>query len=250
MAMMTQRLAGKITRCTVAVCAFLVFIIANLSLVRAQSATEDWEKAAGGKMSFEVASLKPNDSGPNVWSSSNSVFGLGDKQLANGVLRATNVPLITYIAFAYKLDPTGTRGVAMQLPEWTRHPFYDIEAELPGNNFTNDQVRLMMQSLLADRFKLAVHFDTKDGPAYPLVLAKAGKLGSEMRAYPDGFPCTEVFPSGRARSRIAAPIVPTIDDGRLPASCGQIRPLPPTAPGIMREAGRSLSMDRSLRGSA
>jgi len=236
-----MRIASVIAAC-VAICGAFVAV----TLTRAQSSnTLAWEKAAGGKISFEVASVKPNDSGPTVWASSSSVFGLEDNQPSNGVLRATNVPLITYIAFAYKLDVIELKAVSAQLPQWTRHPLYDIEAQAPSSNFTKDQVRLMMQSLLAERFKLAVHFETKDGPAYALVLSKPGKLGSQLQSYPDGFPCSAALPFGGGLAGLR-PAVPTVDDGRLPASCGKVQPLPPIEAGMMHEAGRNLSMDTLL----
>ena len=105
----------------------------------------------------------------------------------------------------------------------------------------------MMQSLLADRFKLAVHFETKEGPAYALILDKAGKLGPQMRAYPDGFPCSAPQPVGGPVARSAdgaAPTAPTVDDGQLPASCGYMGVLGVRdSEGNMRQAGRNLSVD-------
>jgi uncharacterized protein (TIGR03435 family) len=151
------------------------------------------------------------------------------------------VPLAVYVAFAYKLDNTQMRAVLAQMPNWTRQTFFDIEARPAGTDLTRDQVRLMMQSLLADRFKLAVHFETRDGPAFALVLAKTGKLGSQMRNYPDGFRCSDA-PMGVGRGGPAA-VVPTVDGGRFPASCGQISGMTPTAPGLLRQGGRDVSME-------
>jgi bla regulator protein blaR1 len=242
-----QRLRAKINCTVAAVCAFLAFSIANLSLVRAQSATDDWEKAAGGKMSFEVASIKQGlPLGPGTPIFSNFVLGDGDMRPPSGVLGATNVPVVVYIAFAYKLNQNGTRAMASQLPTWARQTGFDIEARPEGSNLTRDQVRLMMQSLLAERFKLAVHFETKEGPVYALVLAKDGKVGSQMRPYPDGFPCSEEAPAGAEAGRGGggpAAIVPTVDDGRFPASCGRIIPMTASGPGVLRLGGRNISME-------
>jgi uncharacterized protein (TIGR03435 family) len=71
-------------------------------------------------------------------------------------------------------------------------------------------MRLMVQSLLTDRFKLVVHFESKQGPAYALVLAKTGKTGPQLLPHSDaGAPCGAFSLSPRA----------TLDNG-LPASCG------------------------------
>jgi uncharacterized protein (TIGR03435 family) len=53
-------------------------------------------------------------------------------------------------------------------------------------------MRLMMQSLLADRFKLAVHFETRVGPALAMMLAKAGKTGPQLRPHSEGVPCDAI----------------------------------------------------------
>jgi uncharacterized protein (TIGR03435 family) len=50
-------------------------------------------------------------------------------------------------------------------------------------------MRLMMQSPLAERFKLAVHFETNDGPVLALTLVKPGQTGPKLRAHAEGPPC-------------------------------------------------------------
>jgi uncharacterized protein (TIGR03435 family) len=50
-------------------------------------------------------------------------------------------------------------------------------------------MRLMMQSLLADRFKLAVHFETREVPVLALTLDKPGKLGPKLRPHSEGPAC-------------------------------------------------------------
>jgi hypothetical protein len=62
-------------------------------------------------------------------------------------------------------------------------------------------MRLMMQSLLADRFKLAVHVESRQLPVYVLVLDKPGKLGPQLKPHPDDVPCPPTpspHPSGPA----------------------------------------------------
>lgn len=53
--------------------------------------------------------------------------------------------------------------------------YFDIAARAPGDAApTRDDVRKMLQTLLADRFKLSVHHETKDTPVYALVTSKGG----------------------------------------------------------------------------
>ena len=63
-----------------------------------------------------------------------------------------------------------------------------IQAKAEGNP-TKDQMRLMMQSLLADRFKLAVHFETHDLPVLALQLKRAGEIGPRLRPHSEGPSC-------------------------------------------------------------
>lgn len=58
-------------------------------------------------------------------------------------------------------------------------------------------MRLMVQSLLGDPFKLAIHFEAKDTPVLIATLAKPGKFGPQLLLYSDGPPCDVVKPCPR-----------------------------------------------------
>jgi uncharacterized protein (TIGR03435 family) len=64
----------------------------------------------------------------------------------------------TYIEFAYKLNPDQGRLMRASLPKWATTDAFEIHARSENQNPTKDQMRLMVQSLLADRFKLTFHF--------------------------------------------------------------------------------------------
>lgn len=51
-------------------------------------------------------------------------------------------------------------------------------------------MELMMQSLLEDRFKLAMHSEAKEGAVYALEMVKSGKLGSQLRPHPEDPSCS------------------------------------------------------------
>ncbi len=176
---------------------------------------------------FDVASVKPSPaSGP---SNSNFPLGPGNAYTPNGgYFSATGFPLITYIAFAYKV--MGEQSLE-QLPGWARTDRFDIQARVQGNP-TKDQMRLMMRSLLAERFKLAIHDDTRQVSVAALVLVKASKLGSQLRAHPADSPCPTDAPPAAVSS-----------DPRYPLLCGGLLPMQPSAPGRIRLAGRNVTID-------
>ena len=64
-----------------------------------------------------------------------------------------------------------------------------IEARAQGNP-TKDQMRLMMQSLLADRFRLITHIEKQTKPVFHLVMAKAGKTGPQLQAHSENESCS------------------------------------------------------------
>jgi bla regulator protein blaR1 len=171
----------------------------NAQSVQAQSAdASDWQAAAGGNKSFDVASVKPGST-----LGRRSIFPLdeGNAYVPGGRLSAS-FPLWFYIRFAYKIaagDQERADAVA-PLPEWVDRDLFVIEARAEGGP-TKDQMRLMMQSLLADRFKLRVHFETKEIPVFALTLVKPGTLGRKLLPHEQGPPCPDAFtPSSVAPS--------------------------------------------------
>jgi uncharacterized protein (TIGR03435 family) len=84
-------------------------------------------------------------------------------------------------------------------PDWTDSLRFDIAAKAE-NGFKPGEVLTMVQSLLADRFRLVIHKDTKELPVYKLVLSrKDGKLGPQFKAAIDGScePLNESSPAPR-----------------------------------------------------
>jgi bla regulator protein blaR1 len=151
----------------------------------------DWQKEAGGKQSFEVASVR--QSLPDSHRRDNIDLGPMNSFSLPGGLFSTNVSLDNYIIFAYKIaDGSQYQSLSAQLPKWAKSPAkFDVEARAAGHP-TKDQLRLMMQALLQDRFKLAIHTETKQLPVYSLVLDTRGKPGPQLRAHPASLPCPEI----------------------------------------------------------
>jgi uncharacterized protein (TIGR03435 family) len=111
--------------------------------------------------SFEAASIKPTRSpdGP-----SSTRFTAGQMNMENVAIRK-----MTLMAYGIPDD----RVYALIGPSWLGEERFDIVARYPGGT-PQDQVRLMLQHLLAERFKLALHRETRQLPEYALVLAKSG----------------------------------------------------------------------------
>ena len=179
---------------------------------------------------FEVASVKPNRS--NEPPTSNFPLGPGDVYIRNGGLfNATGFPLVNYILFAYKVIGNQAQYLMPQLPDWAKTDRFDIQARAAGDP-GKDQMRLMMQSLLADRFQLAIRYESREVPVFAFTLAKAGETGPQLRPHAADSSCPTEQPS------LATPAVVK----GTPAFCNGIYPLAPSAPGRFRFGGRNVTI--------
>jgi uncharacterized protein (TIGR03435 family) len=77
---------------------------------------------------------------------------------------------------AYQLPESQFLG----LPDWADSDRFDIQAKAAANP-GSDQTGQMWQSLLADRFKLTMHHETRQLPFYELAMVTPGRLGPELR---------------------------------------------------------------------
>jgi bla regulator protein blaR1 len=179
------------------VCRFtLIFLLVCESLIagsiqgKAQSPNPSGQApVADRKIEFEVASVRPSAPDTPLMGSQ---FLLGvDGQAPQGNLFSTNAPLPQYIMFAYHIaDISQYKAVNAQLPQWAQTDNFDIEARSPEKS-TIDQLRLMMQALLKERFGLLVHVEHQQLQGYALVLDKPGVLGPQLRPHPSDAPCLD-----------------------------------------------------------
>ena len=139
--------------------------------------------------------------------------------------------------FAYKM--TANQAQSMKLPDWVRTERYDIVAKTDNHEATKDEMRLMMRSLLTERFKLAVHREIQQVPVYALVLAKPGTLGPKLVAHPASEPCDSTPPKPAENAK-APPALTTA--GGFPLMCGGIMGLPRSAPGVIALGARNVAM--------
>jgi uncharacterized protein (TIGR03435 family) len=121
-----------------------------------------WAFGQTARPAFEAASIKPSIAGPG---SSSGIF------TKKGSIDARNVTLKRCIRGAYDTQESQIVGG----PKWAGEDHYEIYAKAAGPA-GDHELMAMLQSLLADRFKLAFHRETRQLPGYALVVGKAGLL--------------------------------------------------------------------------
>jgi uncharacterized protein (TIGR03435 family) len=177
---------------------------------------------------FEVAAVKPNNSGQTA---------AQIEEPPGGRYIATNASLRILILRAYGIQDNQLAGA----PDWTRTERFDINAKLaeeppavpPGQLGAR---RFALRSLLAERFKLLVHPETRQVPMYALVMAR-----------PDGKPGPMLTPaSGACSPENAEARIAAAQGGKPPSGiCGSR-----FTSGRIQIGGRALSeLARGLSGS-
>lgn len=113
---------------------------------------------------FEVASVRAHV----LTNRSQMTITGGPGTNAVGQFSAIATPLWTFVVLAYHISSNEIEG-----PEWLRSARYDIVAKVPRGT-TRKDFWLMLQRLLADRFKLTTHRVLKERPVYKLIVSKSG----------------------------------------------------------------------------
>lgn len=133
------------------IAARLVFLFSTMAFAQAPS--------------FEVATvrLSPPPSG--------NLININLGRFADNKLTFSNASLGDCIKFAYAI----VSDAQLVAPDWVKSqdPHYDIVAQVPPGA-TREQVQSMLQTLLAERFKLALHHEQREVPHLELVIAKNG----------------------------------------------------------------------------
>lgn len=143
---------------------------------------------------FEAASVKPavQTTGVRVRPSQSGGPGSSDPTL----FAARNWSLTVLIVTAYDLKYYQFYG-----QPWMDSSLFDVAAKVPQGT-TQEQFRLMMQNLLADRFKLKVHHESKELPLYQLVVAKNGPTFLTEAGKPEEEPGTAAVAPPRGRAKV------------------------------------------------
>jgi uncharacterized protein (TIGR03435 family) len=153
-------------------------------------------KPPAGGWAFEVATIKP----AKMISPADMMHGKAHVGIKTDAARVDMgfVSLNDLICAAYKVKDYQVSG-----PDWIvgMGNRFDILAKIP-EGATKDQVPEMLQALLAERFKLAIHHDTKERAVYALVI---GKGGSKLKEVPPDPPAPPVEKSDGAPGDADAP---------------------------------------------
>jgi len=183
-------------------------ILAAAALARAQQAPSP---------TFEVASVKPNVAGPGKMQTTTR---------PGGVFVAVNAPLRLLIADAYIGNQPGAIDRIVGGPAWIQSARYDITAKAarefrPTPPGPPAEMLLMLRALLEDRFKLKVHREPRELPAYELVVVRPGAAGLRK----SDVDCDALFAAGqvtrpeagiRPRCGVSnGPVGPTGDTGLI-----------------------------------
>ncbi len=137
---------------------------------------------------FDAASIRFN----------RSLSHNGSLSREGGRITLDNFSLRDTILFAYGI-PTG-REDRLTGPAWIDETNFDIVATFPINT-SRDDVRLMLQSLLASRFGLTAHHETKTVRGYDLVVAKSG---AKLKPHPEPSDGGFTFGPGHLRGDVVS----------------------------------------------
>src|SRR3954454_5380938 len=114
---------------------------------------------------FEVASVKPAD--PDI---------LRSRGFSCGFLRSGRFQglgnLRWLMACAYDIRAARSGQQIVNAPKWAENDLFEIQATFAPSALTASQKLSMLQTLLVDRFRLAVHRERREVPAYALVIAR------------------------------------------------------------------------------
>jgi uncharacterized protein (TIGR03435 family) len=131
----------------------LFFAVVAVHPLRAQAPAQD-----GKSPSFEVASVRRSTS---------SSF-LANHAIEGNRYTGTNLSVQDLLAAVYAPLP---RALIVGGPDWIKTDRFDIVAVAEGTR-GDAEVLQMIRSLLIERFRLAVHSETRDGDVYDLIVAK------------------------------------------------------------------------------
>ena len=159
-----------------------------IGIVRVQPALA--QATGQSNAAFDVTSVKPNNSASGM---------LRVVPSANGGMLFENITVGTLVRMSYQLQDNQIVGG----PKWLFEDRFDVvgSGAAPGRDGTPFE---KMKALLADRFKLVTHVETREQSMYALVLARRdGTFGEKMK--PSTSDCTPAGPNGRGRGQAAVP---------------------------------------------
>jgi uncharacterized protein (TIGR03435 family) len=155
---------------------FVTSFIQKLLLITPLAAVAAFAQPSAAPPAFEVATIKPAEQiTPQMVQAGKMHVGMNiDKQRVDIGYMSLSDLLVT----AYKVKPYQLEG-----PDWMKVQRFDVLATMP-EGATKDDVPLMLQGLLRDRFKVEFHRDKKEHSVMALVVAKGGPKMKEAEPDP------------------------------------------------------------------
>src|ERR1039457_3623692 len=147
---------------------------ANLTLILFAATAAFGQSADAPAPAFDVASVKVSQPGTD------GRRGRGNTQVSPGSVTMRNVSLKAAIRWAWHVTEYQVTG-----PDWLDSQRYEIAGKAAGPA-TEEELRLMMQALLRERFKLQLHRETRELGAYLLVAGKNGPKFHESTTEGEG----------------------------------------------------------------
>jgi uncharacterized protein (TIGR03435 family) len=206
----------------IVLCVAIGAVILNLDRMEA---SDDWQSSDHPR--FEVASIKPNNRNDNI------IMVSGQ----NGQYRAIGVSLRVLIQSAYQVQEFQIIGG----PRWLDSNRFDIlakeESSAPDageKGLSPSRQQFMLRALLAERFNLAVHKETRDMPIFALVPARSDhRLGPQMQR--STLDCSVEGARAAAGRGVRAPSEPSNPFSR-PPRCGTS-----VGPGLILAGGTTMA---------
>jgi uncharacterized protein (TIGR03435 family) len=178
-------------------------------------------------LKFDVTSVKPNTTGR----------GGGGDMPPTGRVNLVSMTFRTLMEWAYHVQDYQIVGG----PAWLAVDRFDVQASPPADfqpkpvkpcfvaDCPETPVQIMMQGLLADRFQLKVHRETRELPAYDLTIAKNG---FKLKEVPE--------PSPTSPGAAPPPLPPPPPPGTAPPTTAAAMPTPPPGVGMIFPFGFAL----------
>jgi uncharacterized protein (TIGR03435 family) len=223
------------------VVAAAVAVVLGLAAGGSLAQTPGAAQAATGKLEFDVASVRQNKSGGKPHSN----IPLGPQNIygpSGGVVSAKNFSLLYYMTFAYKLTDYQQEALRSKAPDWVLTDRFNIEARTENRGVTKDDLRAMMQSLLAARFGLSVHYESRTVSVYALELVRPGAMGPKLRAHPAEAACPGFSPLVKTEEGKPIASLPDAAADGYPTFCGGILGVPASAQDRYSFGARNVSM--------
>lgn len=204
----------------------LLVMVATLAVIAPILLGQRGERST--TLRFDVASVREDRS--EAKPASNVPLGPGSVyESTGGVLRARRFTLLTYLVFAYKLADYQETAIKEKLPEWATQEHFTIEAHTENQHVTKDELRLMMQSLLEDRFGLKVHYEDRLVPVLALQTLRHGTTGPKLQPHPAAADCPNFSPHATDENGTPKPAPPDKGPDGFPSFCGAILGVPASA---------------------